>query len=87
MIAVLASLLLDYGADIEIIAEHELDATALHGAIMFNQVEMVKMLVTRGASTNVRQNWGGTTLDVAQVIKLFDGRILLPTFVYCLLLP
>ena len=64
---ILASLLLDYGADIEAIAEHELGATPLHGAILFNKVDMVKMLVTRGASTDVRQNWGGSTIDVAKV--------------------
>ena len=81
--SMLASLLLDYGADIEAIAEHELGATPLHGAILFNQVDMVKMLVTRGASTDVRQNWGGSTLDVAKVTnQLRDVGTLVVVVVY-----
>ena len=68
-------MLLDHGADIEAIAEYELDATPLHGAILFNQVDMVKMLVTRGASTDARQSWGGSTIDVATVNALFVYRL------------
>jgi len=43
-------------------------STALHGAVFFGHVEMVRMLVRRGARLDGRQNWGGNAVDVAKLL-------------------
>lgn len=69
-----AVLLLDSGADMETTAEFEMGSTALHGAIFFCQLDMVKLLVKRGAKVEAKQGWGGDSIDLAKLLLEMGAR-------------
>lgn len=68
----MADLLLDHGANIE--AKDRSKNSPLHQAVMLSKIEMVRMLLRRGASAAVYNGLGQTPVDIAR----FNGnRILL----------
>ncbi len=58
-------LLLESGADIEIKATNKDEATPLAWAVYFGKLEMVQLLVKKGASVNAIDKNGNTPLDAA----------------------
>lgn len=73
----IAALLLDAGVDID--ARNNLGETALHKAVLFAHTAMVRLLLERGASTRISDNWwGGTPLHWAADMGKHDiGKLLL----------
>lgn len=51
-------LLLDRGADVNVVSRHPLQVTPLHAALFGRQVETARLLITHGADLNLRR--GGT---------------------------
>lgn len=72
-----AAMLLDAGVDID--ARNNLGETALHKAVLFAHTSMVRLLLSRGASTSIADNWwGGTPLHWAADMGKHDiGKLLL----------
>jgi uncharacterized protein len=72
-----ARILLDAGAEMDVPAEE--DCTALHEAINHGHLEMVKLLVSRGADLN-RNGSFGNAIELAnrceneEIEKLLKGR-------------
>lgn len=74
---IVAALLLDAGVEID--ARNNLGETALHKAVLFAHTSMVRLLLTRGASTSISDNWwGGTPLHWAADMGKHDiGKLLI----------
>ena len=66
-----ASLLLDYGANIDV-TDTTIDRTSLHISIYWNRHDIIGLLLARGASTSVVDNAGMTILHYAA--KFGDAR-------------
>lgn len=58
----LAQLLLERGAEVDVIARNPMKVTPLHSAVTAKQVETVQRLLERGADANARQQEGWTAL-------------------------
>lgn len=73
----IATLLLDAGVDLD--ARNNLGETALHKAVLFAHTSMVRLLLSRGASTSIADNWwGGTPLHWAADMGKHDiGKLLI----------
>ncbi|HDZ04571.1 hypothetical protein LCGC14_0079760 [marine sediment metagenome] len=56
-----------YGADIEQVSNTRAKMTALMYASRYNQLDIVKILVTEGANTSKKSKIGATALDYAKV--------------------
>jgi ankyrin repeat protein len=61
----IAKFLLEHGADVGIAAQNAQRVTALHGAVARRDVEIVRMLLERGADANAQQERGFTPLHDA----------------------
>lgn len=73
----IAARLLDAGVDVD--ARNNLGETALHKAVLFAHTEMVRLLLSWRADTNIADNWwGGTPLHwAADMGKAEIGKLLL----------
>ena len=40
----------------------------MHGAVLFGQYDMVQLLVQRGANIHAAQDWGGNSIDLADLL-------------------
>ena len=65
----IAQLLIDNGADIEIRAKDNNNATVLHWAVYFQVKQMVPFLIKSGANVNSIDANGFTPLDTANLVK------------------
>jgi ankyrin repeat protein len=69
-------LLLDHGADPNILGRGQDGNTPLHRASRSGRIEIARLLVEHGASVEVRNDWGRTALEVAsgeqrhEIVKL-----------------
>jgi ankyrin repeat protein len=62
-----ARLALDAGADVNAFLPVHAHSTALHQAVLHDDVELLRLLIERGARTDVRDTlWDGTPLDWAR---------------------
>ena len=57
-----ARLLLDGGADVHAVARNEMKVQPLHAAVAARDIEIVRLLLDRGADSNARQQVGYTAL-------------------------
>ena len=63
----------DMGLVTELVDKVDLDSpdkpgnTSLHSAALFNQTEMIKLFLQRGASLSAKNNIGETPVDIASV--------------------
>jgi uncharacterized protein len=61
----IAEFLLDEGADVNQVAENPIRIAPIHAAVSNKDVEMVRLLIERGADVNARQQKGFTPLQGA----------------------
>jgi ankyrin repeat protein len=62
--------LINAGADVNAIGEKH--STPRHDAVGQGDTEAVKLLLARGARATIKNQWGGTALDVARIYKRDD---------------
>ncbi len=60
-----ASLLVDAGADVNAVADNPSQVQPLHSAVAGGSVEIIKLLLQRGANVDARQKGGWTALQAA----------------------
>ncbi|KAH9988638.1 ankyrin repeat-containing domain protein [Russula vinacea] len=68
-------LLLDHGADPNVLAEYQSGNTPLHRASRSGRIEIARLLIEHGANVEVQDDLGRTPLDVAtfelhEIVKL-----------------
>ena len=68
-------LLLSGGANIDIKARNQDEATPLSWAVYFGKLEMVEFLVDRGANVNLTDKHGNTPLDAARLSPFMGSEL------------